>query len=203
MPCPMLPLAFHRFSALLDISPLCSPPKSRKLISSPSSRWFGGAKIPGGRHGATHRMSTQANHHRRPAPIYQPGQTGVVTSQGSTSQSGVQEVSPLFVGPFTVECIVNPSVVRLRLPSFLGFQGAEAMAGEGNRSNQQKQEQVCQYQSATTLTPYNQNPLIILCWIVSTYSQCLLTFSQAQFLYIVGKNLPLLILVQTATCSFG
>lgn len=114
-----------------------------------------------------------------------------------------KKLAPCFVGPFTVECIVNPSVVRLRLPSFLGFQGAEAMAGEGNRSNQQKQEQVCQYQSAATLTPYNQNPLIILCWIVSTYSQCLLTFSQAQFLYIVGKNLPLLVLVQTATCSFG
>lgn len=62
-----------------------------------------------------------------------------------------KKLAPGFVGPFTVECIVNLSVVRLRLPSFLGFQGAETMAGEGNRSNQQVQ--VCQYQSAATLTP--------------------------------------------------
>lgn len=62
-------------------------------------------------------MSSQANRHHRPAPVYRPGQRVWLRAKDLPLKVESKKLAPRFVGPFTIERIINPSAVRLSLPA--------------------------------------------------------------------------------------
>ena len=66
---------------------------------------------------ARERMRRSANRHRVPAPVYRTGQQVMLRAKDLHLQVSSQKLAPRYVGPFPVEAVVNPSSVRLTLPS--------------------------------------------------------------------------------------
>ena len=62
------------------------------------------------------RSSRIANRRRRPAPVYHPGQEVYLRAKNLPIPGTSKKLAPRFVGPFPIECVVNPVSVRLSLP---------------------------------------------------------------------------------------
>uniref|UniRef100_A0A3B3HJF8 Gypsy retrotransposon integrase-like protein 1 n=1 Tax=Oryzias latipes TaxID=8090 RepID=A0A3B3HJF8_ORYLA len=60
-----------------------------------------------------------ANRHRVASPDYQPGQKVWLSSKNIPIQATSRKLAPRFIGPFTIDRIINPSCVRLHLPAAL------------------------------------------------------------------------------------
>uniref|UniRef100_A0A3B3HPI5 Gypsy retrotransposon integrase-like protein 1 n=1 Tax=Oryzias latipes TaxID=8090 RepID=A0A3B3HPI5_ORYLA len=60
-----------------------------------------------------------ANRHRGVSPSYQPGQKVWLSAQNIPLQASSRKLAPKFIGPYTIDRVVNPACVRLRLPAAL------------------------------------------------------------------------------------
>ena len=62
------------------------------------------------------RSSKSANRRRVPAPTYLPGQEVYLRAKNLPVPGTSKKLAPRFVGPFTIESVLNPVSVRLSLP---------------------------------------------------------------------------------------
>uniref|UniRef100_A0A3B3HPV2 Gypsy retrotransposon integrase-like protein 1 n=1 Tax=Oryzias latipes TaxID=8090 RepID=A0A3B3HPV2_ORYLA len=60
-----------------------------------------------------------ANRRRRAGPDYRPGQKVWLSSKNIPLQSTSRKLAPRYIGPYTIERIITPTCVRLRLPAAL------------------------------------------------------------------------------------
>ena len=65
---------------------------------------------------ARDRSSKAANRHRIPAPEYRPGQMVYLKAKNLPLPGTSKKLAPRFVGPFPIDCVVNPVSVKLTLP---------------------------------------------------------------------------------------
>ena len=65
------------------------------------------------------RNQQSANRHRQAAPPYVPGQSVWLSSRNIPLLTESKKLSPRFIGPFSIQRIINPSAVRLKLPRTL------------------------------------------------------------------------------------
>ncbi|XP_056130605.1 uncharacterized protein LOC130107851 [Lampris incognitus] len=68
---------------------------------------------------ATERARRSANRRRVPAPAYRPGQRVWLLARDLPLPTLNRKLAPRYVGPYTIDRIVNPSAVRLHLPTSL------------------------------------------------------------------------------------
>ena len=62
------------------------------------------------------RSSRAANRRRVPAPEYRPGQMVYLKAKNLPVPGTSKKLAPRFVGPFPIDCLVNPVSVKLSLP---------------------------------------------------------------------------------------
>uniref|UniRef100_A0AAQ5X1C9 Integrase catalytic domain-containing protein n=1 Tax=Amphiprion ocellaris TaxID=80972 RepID=A0AAQ5X1C9_AMPOC len=62
------------------------------------------------------RMENRANRHRRPAPVYRPGQKVWLRAEDIPLRVESKKLAPRFIGPFEVDHMVNTSSGRRRSP---------------------------------------------------------------------------------------
>uniref|UniRef100_A0A3P9HCQ1 Gypsy retrotransposon integrase-like protein 1 n=1 Tax=Oryzias latipes TaxID=8090 RepID=A0A3P9HCQ1_ORYLA len=60
-----------------------------------------------------------ANRHRVVSPTYQPGQQVWLSSKNIPLQATSRKLAPRYIGPYTIDRVINPSCVRLKLPATL------------------------------------------------------------------------------------
>uniref|UniRef100_A0A3P9LGA0 Gypsy retrotransposon integrase-like protein 1 n=1 Tax=Oryzias latipes TaxID=8090 RepID=A0A3P9LGA0_ORYLA len=60
-----------------------------------------------------------ANRHRVVSPNYQPGQKVWLSSRNIPLQASSRKLAPKFIGPYTIDRVINPVCVKLRLPAAL------------------------------------------------------------------------------------
>ena len=58
-----------------------------------------------------------ADRRRIPAPVYQPGQQVWLSSRDLPLKVESKKLSPRYVGPYEIASVINPSVVKLKLPT--------------------------------------------------------------------------------------
>lgn len=68
---------------------------------------------------ASSRNRRLADRHRIPAPLYSPGQKVWLSARNFPLKTSSKKLSPCYLGPFEITAIVNPSAVKLKLPSGL------------------------------------------------------------------------------------
>ncbi len=66
---------------------------------------------------AVRRQELQANRHRRPGPVYQPGQWVWLSTRDLRLRLPCKKLSPRYVGPFKISRQITPVSFRLELPS--------------------------------------------------------------------------------------
>ncbi len=66
---------------------------------------------------AVRRQELQANRHRRPGPVYQPGQWVWLSTRDLRLRLPSKKLSPRYVGPFKISRQITPVSFRLELPS--------------------------------------------------------------------------------------
>ncbi len=66
---------------------------------------------------AVRRQELQANRHRRPGPVYQPGQWVWLSTRDLCLRLPSKKLSPRYVGPFKISRQITPVSFRLELPS--------------------------------------------------------------------------------------
>ena len=65
------------------------------------------------------RVQHVANRRRVPAPVYCPGKKVWLLAKDLPLPTLSRKLAPRYVGPYTIERVVNPSALRLQLPSSL------------------------------------------------------------------------------------
>uniref|UniRef100_A0A3B3HRL8 Integrase catalytic domain-containing protein n=1 Tax=Oryzias latipes TaxID=8090 RepID=A0A3B3HRL8_ORYLA len=60
-----------------------------------------------------------ANRHRVVGPDYRPGQKVWLSARNIPIQATSRKLAPRYIGPYTIDKIINPSCVRLKLPAAL------------------------------------------------------------------------------------